>query len=385
MRRIRVLFLVILMLAGHEIIAECTVAVVSGRATVDGRPLLWKNRDSSHRENRLRFFSGPGYDFIGVINAGDSTQVWMGVNSAGLAIMNSESKDLEGTEYDDEGYLMKHALGNFASIREFRGYLDSTNQAGRSVTSNFGLIDARGEGGFFETGNHTYTYFDATDSVTAPSGILTRANFAETGNGQGYGYYRCGRADSLLHRAFQENRLDTRYILQEVARDITTGKAEESDVGTGSRVTVNTAGTVNRHRTVSSAVFHGVKPGEDPALSTMWVILGEPIAGISLPFWVAAGGTGLPDYGELLNHAIQGIEERLYTSEGTPEMMDLAELPRFLPLNLRVEELIIRRTKEFLDHWRKQGGYAGEVLRYQRELPGWVVPLLQYEAGDFGP
>ena len=84
---------------------ECTVAVVSGKATIDGRPLLWKNRDTSNLDNEVAYFDDGKYPYIGVINAGDRTQVWMGVNSAGFCIMNSESQDLEGDTLDAEGYF----------------------------------------------------------------------------------------------------------------------------------------------------------------------------------------------------------------------------------------------------------------------------------------
>ncbi|MCI0495741.1 hypothetical protein L0Z72_12120, partial [candidate division KSB1 bacterium] len=46
---------------------ECTVAVVSGKATVDGRPLLWKNRDTSYLDNEVSYFADGKYAYIGVI------------------------------------------------------------------------------------------------------------------------------------------------------------------------------------------------------------------------------------------------------------------------------------------------------------------------------
>ena len=36
-------------------------------------------------------------------------------------------------------------------------------------------------------------------------------------------------------------------------------------------------------------MFHGAAAGEDPRLATMWVILGQPITGVAVPLWVAAG------------------------------------------------------------------------------------------------
>ncbi|MBS1271466.1 MAG: hypothetical protein MAGBODY4_00597 [Candidatus Marinimicrobia bacterium] len=43
-------------------VLSCTVAVISREATPDGRPLLWKNRDSSHRDNAIQYYQGPNYN-----------------------------------------------------------------------------------------------------------------------------------------------------------------------------------------------------------------------------------------------------------------------------------------------------------------------------------
>jgi hypothetical protein len=69
---------------------------------------------------------------------------------------------------------------------------------------------------------------------------------------------------------------------------------------------VSTAATISRTTTVSAGVFHGVKPGEDPLLTTMWVQLGDPKFSIAVPCWAACeslteavsgehGGAILPD------------------------------------------------------------------------------------------
>ena len=46
---------------------ECTTVVVSSRATVDGRPLLWKNRDVSDEDNEVVYLTGGTYDVVEVI------------------------------------------------------------------------------------------------------------------------------------------------------------------------------------------------------------------------------------------------------------------------------------------------------------------------------
>ena len=38
-------------------LSACTSAVISGKVTPDGRPLLWKNRDTDFPQNSVRYFS----------------------------------------------------------------------------------------------------------------------------------------------------------------------------------------------------------------------------------------------------------------------------------------------------------------------------------------
>ncbi|MBD3424973.1 MAG: hypothetical protein GF417_11100, partial [Candidatus Latescibacteria bacterium] len=137
---------------------SCTSAVISGRATPDGRPLLWKHRDSSSPRNALRRFSGEGYTFTGIVNA-DSTsgsQVWIGANEKGFSIMNTASYNLldqQGYrgEMDREGIFMFEALRGCATVSDFEEMLQSTNGS-RGVEANFGVIDAEGGAAYFETG-----------------------------------------------------------------------------------------------------------------------------------------------------------------------------------------------------------------------------------------
>ncbi len=40
----------------QSIVLPCTSAIISGKASPNGRPLLWKHRDSNAFENKLMFF-----------------------------------------------------------------------------------------------------------------------------------------------------------------------------------------------------------------------------------------------------------------------------------------------------------------------------------------
>lgn len=358
----------------------CTVGVISGNATEDGRPLLWKNRDSGFRDNEVLHFKGPQYAFMGVINIGDDTQVWMGLNSAGLAIMNSESKDLPGDRYDDEGRFMKHVLGNFATVGQVQQYLEETNASGRAVTSNFGVIDGEGGAGFFETGNHSYTFFDAN---TAPDGYLVRANFAETGNGDGYGYFRCDRAKALIQTMAQKKQVSHRYLLQTVSRDIQAAGCDPYPLESTTLDTVPTRGTVNRHRTVSVAVFHGVRKGENPYFATMWTILGEPVAGIAFPIWVATGDPGELLYGSngaRMNQAIHRIEGQIYTNAADPTLINPQAVTSVTAGFRQIENGFFRMTDQALREWRLRYDYPRGMRRLQRLLQQTAYEFLTYRS-----
>ncbi len=69
----------------------CTTAIISGKYTTDGRPLLYKHRDSGFYQNKLMYFKDGAYEYIGLVNSEDveGIEVWSGSNSAGFAIMNS--------------------------------------------------------------------------------------------------------------------------------------------------------------------------------------------------------------------------------------------------------------------------------------------------------
>ena len=168
---------VLALLLGPVRAEECTTAVVSGSATPDGRPLLWKNRDTGEANNKLVYIADGPLAAVALVNVGSSSSVWMGVNAAGLAIENSNSEDLEGTSGGGNGSFMRQALLNCATVADFEALLVQTNATGRTTQANYGVIDASGGAAMFEVGNHTYQRYDAAD---APLGFIVRTNFAFT-------------------------------------------------------------------------------------------------------------------------------------------------------------------------------------------------------------
>lgn len=303
----------------------CTTAVITGKATADGRPLLWKSRDlKSLPRNEVVVWQGEKHRVLAVVNDDDRNQAWMGVNSAGFCIENSVSRDLgdkrDAAEEDERadkakdtpddkekrgpgnGSLIKLALETCATVADFRALLERTDETGRRTAGNFGVIDAAGGAALFEAGPKSFRMFDANDPAVAPRGYIVRSNFATTAQGVApapdpdtlqvkYSGERYVRACRLIESRRAAG-LDVGFVLRNVCRDL----ANPEGVPFAGTVngpageppdTVSTASTISRTTTVSAGVFHGVKPGENPLLTTMWVALGDPKFTIAVPCWVA--------------------------------------------------------------------------------------------------
>jgi hypothetical protein len=379
----------LLVLAGWGVLPAregCTVAVISGKATKDGRPLLWKNRDSSERNNEVALFRGPRYDFLGVINAGDTTQVWMGVNTAGLAIMNSESMDQPGDSADTEGFFMKEVLGSCGRLGDVEAWLQRTNTPGRGTRANFGVIDAFGGAAFFETGNRSFIRLNADDTTLCHDGILVRANFSFTGQGQSaYGGWRYQHGLDLLRRLARAGQLSHEQLLKTVSRDLVNDEVDPYPLPFSGRMNyedpgwLDTQNSINRHRTVSCAVFHGVAVNESPSLTTMWCMLGEPICSIAVPLWAITGPVSDMLDGKkrsALNVKMQGYKNWLYHDGKKPRFLDTQRLTSarsFRERQQRMEDEIFSDTKIRLKQWRTQMPDVYEIQQFQNDIIKYVM------------
>jgi hypothetical protein len=275
------LFIVLLIvLINSTLVKPCTTAVISGKATNDGRPLLMKHRDTDDLNNIIKYFNDGKYSYVGLVDASDSLyeNVWIGFNEKGFAIMNSASYNLKDksdtTDLADlEGALMKHALMNCASIEEFEEYLNSADKP-LSVEANFGVIDALGNAAYFETNNFSYKKFDVNDESTAPNGYLIRTNYSFSG-----------------YEAESSNGISFNYLLKNVPRclkhgltkeDLRNQLPENDDV----QVFKSFQDYIPRYYTSASVIVQGVLPTELPNLTTMWSIVGFPLSSVAIPVWL---------------------------------------------------------------------------------------------------
>ena len=152
---------------------ECTTAIVSPRAGEEGRPLLWKNRDTSVLSNRIVHVKETPFSYLGLADVEDRSgrSVFAGLNSEGFGIINSVAYNLprkEGEQEDLEGILMADALRTCRTAADFEAYLKANLGRNLGARTNFGVIDASGAAVIFEVHNHGYERLDAAVRGAAP-------------------------------------------------------------------------------------------------------------------------------------------------------------------------------------------------------------------------
>ncbi|HHH55059.1 MAG TPA: hypothetical protein ENK91_15455 [Bacteroidetes bacterium] len=274
----------------------CTTAVISGKYTKDGRPMLWKHRDTWAINNKIMQFNDGKYSYIALVNSKDKSgkSIWIGYNSAGFAIMNSASYNLNNDTIKQsglEGRLMKEALQNCATIDDFEAMLKAMDKPTR-LEANFGVIDAQGGAAYFELANFRYTKYDATDPVVAPYGYIIRTNHSMSGElGKGGGYIRYITTDKEFLMAVKENRLTPKTIIQNCSRNMTNSLTNVNlydyiDIPANHPTYVSFTDFVPRSGTSSSVIVEGVKKGQSPENSVMWTVLGWPLASVCIPLWL---------------------------------------------------------------------------------------------------
>lgn len=308
----------------------CTSAVVTGKATPDGRPLLWKNRDTDYLPNHVGHFKGERYDFIANVNSSSAdslSEAWIGMNSAGFALMNTQSYNLVKIKSGEErgaanGSIIFKALGLCRTVDDFKTFLDTIPKPSL-IEANFGVIDAEGGAAFFETDYYGYTIFDANDPEVAPEGYIARTNFSVAGPyGKGSGYIRYVEADNVLKKAAVEKAITPEFIYNDLSRSFH-NPVIDVDLRDGSFNKPNGSGWfvdedfIPRNITSCSVVIQGVREDESPELGTMWTLLGYPPTSVAVPLWMPEEGETLP--------VIVSYDETLHTSPMSHESLKKAD------------------------------------------------------------
>ena len=370
----------------------CTSIIISGKSTPDGRPVMWKNRDTDTYQNAIKYFNDGKYNSIGLIDSDDpiGKSIWIGYNSAGFAIMNTASYNLIMRDTidlkDREGFVMREALMQCATVDEFESFLKNYTKP-LGVEANFGVIDASGGAAYFEVSNFTYQKLDVNDPGIAPMGYIIHTNFSFTGDpNSGSGQIRYKTAEDLFYQAAQQNNLTVRFILQDVSRSLwhSLTKTDLKKSGTenpGEQKFVNFTDFIPRYFSSAAVVIQGVKSGENVDYTTMWTVLGFPLTSVVTPLWLCMGKdqpsavmldkngiAPLCDKAIKLKQQLFPIKHSygenyinvnaLYNDAGTGIMQRLKPL----------DDLIFDETAKRLDAWRTNKNFKQEIPEFYKML-----------------
>jgi hypothetical protein len=372
----------------------CTTAVVSGKVTDDGRPLLLKNRDADVLQNKLVYFFDGRFKFIGLVNSTDkqNSEVWCGFNAAGFGIMNSASYNLkmddDTTEISDlEGRIMKQALETCATLEDFEKLLNDLPKP-LGVEANFGVIDANGGAAYYETDNFKFIKYDVNDPSVAPNGYLIRTNFSVAGeDNKGFGYIRYVTASELFENQTKDSKISFEFLINDVPRclvhsftktDLTKSlPANESESNY-----IFFRDYIPRHSSSAAIVVQGVKEKESPSLTTMWTILGFPLTSVIIPVWLLEDGT-MPNVlkadetgnAPLCNVALQ-LKDKVFSSQNDASenylnlsaLMNKKENSGVRQKLIPIEDQVIAKAKSILTDFRKNGIKYSEA----KEFYNWI-------------
>lgn len=397
MKKLTLFALLLLLAGGTTDVWSCTTFLMSGKNTPDGRPLLFKNRDTGTLDNAIVYFSDGKYDYIGIVDAKESwkREVWGGFNSAGFAIMNTAAYNNNTGDTtklaDREGEVMKMALATCATLADFEKMLtDMPKPIG--VDANFGVIDAQGGAAYYETGNFGFRKIDANDPALAPHGLLIRTNFSFTGTpNEGGGYIRFAAATEALNMALAQNRLDPQYLINSLSRNLTHGLTKvnlREDLPANAAETTfrNFDDFIPRTSTASVMLVVGAAKGEDPANAMMWTLAGFPLTTAAVPVWVSAGKT-LPAVVSMKDNlhaplcdAAMALKRQLFpiTRGSGGKYMNVAlllngEKTGFLQKLEPVENEIYRRTAEMIASMpAKSKPQKEKILEHYKWLDSYI-------------
>ena len=306
----------------------CTSIIVSGKVNPDGRPYIFKNRDTHDLDNLAIQIQGPRYRFIAIVATKDTLykSVWSGHNEVGFAIANTAAYNLNGEPEpgkprpqgdDNDGILMRKALGTCRTLGDFEHLLDSIKAQGPIPSnSNFAVLDAEGGVAYYETGNKGYVKYDANDPLVAPYGFIVRTNHGMSGERSlDQGVERYLAISDYAARAAFANDLGFENIIRKVTRNLKHGLTQidlhdfqpQDD---SQPVYFPFRDFIPRYLTASAQLIQGVKENESPLLTTAWTIVGSPLTTVAIPLWITTDGK-LPN---VVTHQKPGQQAPLVTA-----------------------------------------------------------------------
>lgn len=354
----------------------CTSAIISAKASKYGRPLLWKHRDTSNTDNKVEYVPSKdgSYAYVALYNAQDKNlkEAWTGMNDVGFAIMNTASYNIKDDKVssklmDKEGIIMTAALKSCKTVDDFAKLLEKWPRP-MGVEANFGVIDASGNGAYFETNNHSYVRYNLEE---AENGILIRTNYSHSGRkNEGYGFIREANAEHLLKDAAANSEITPELLTETVSRSFY-HSLKNKDFSTEKEKWVIDQDFIPRFKSTAVIVIEGcipqdtkdIKPGQFKDDYIMWTGLGYPPCSEIYPVYCKEDGVDKELRGTGVNgHSIAADRTKARRAEVFPhkkgngdKYIDMKKLfneegtgyvQTLVPQNLKVYEVIRKKRDE---------------------------------------
>ena len=268
----------------------CTSFIISGKATKDGRPMIFKNRDTGDQNNVVVVAQGERYRYMGIAASWDKAplSVWGGHNEAGFAIVNTAAYNMngcKGKDTDNDGRVMRRALEVCRTLADFEHLLDTLPKP-LNVNSNYGVLDGEGGCAYYETGDSNFVKFDANE---APDGYLVRTNHGMTGcRDIDRGVERFMAITDFMAETHRKGNIDCEYLIANVPRYLTHGLTkqnlyEQLPKDENDTRYIHFSEFIPRYITSSAILVQGVKPGETPSHTVSWTNIGWPCGSVAIP------------------------------------------------------------------------------------------------------
>lgn len=351
--------------------AACTSGLFGAGVTRDGRPLLWKHRDTSAIDNKIEYIpaSEGALAYVGLFNASDldCLEAWGGFNDAGFAVINTASYNLKNDtvpekDMDREGFVMTQALRHCRTVDDFATLLDTLPRP-MGVEANFGVFDASGMGAYFETNNDSYIRHDLADQ---PEPYMLRTNYSYSGRyGEGYGFIREANALHLIGPVAREGMVSPEFLSEEVSRSFYHSLMEADALQQPSTWAID-QDFIPRYKSSAVIVIEGLAEGENlshPGQGyVMWTGLGYPPCSEIYPVECHAGGVDrrlrglLPDgHSEASDLARKRRDEVFPFHYGNGDKyIDLTKLKN--PSGTGYLQVLVPQNKASYERYRKSHG-----------------------------
>ncbi len=306
-------------------IFPCTMAVISGKATTDGRALLLKLRDErdEYREE-VKYYKPEGdekYGHMSVVKWGLNKRPSMfpdvingaGVNDAGFTISNTtvSNYNIFAEATNTNIALVNYAITRCKTLEDFENILNNWHKIKKfsTINSNFAVLDANGKPAMYEAytpiqgAKVIWEKFDPDEAYDEDGnflGFIVRTNDNQWSPFRG-GYLREARLNDILIELKLNNNLNYKTLMNVAARDVCgditknlLNNYKTINMGIGSGETnsdntdihnFNTEGCISKYNTRFGFIAVHPKNTENKKLLTAWISLGEPDVGIFTPYF----------------------------------------------------------------------------------------------------